>query len=104
MRLKDVLVTLDNAPTHCSYKTKDHISKLGLRVMYLPPYWPTFSPVEILFKIVKGKMRSSQFNTSVDFSKESGTYQIFNVLESLNTSKISRIWRLLIMNLIRALC
>ena len=76
MRLRDVLVSLDNAPTHCFYKTKDHISKLGLRVMYLPPYSPNFAPVEILFKIVKGKMRFFQFNTCVDFSKEFGTYQI----------------------------
>ena len=42
----DVIITLDNAPIHCSIKTKAWAAKLRLSLEWLPPYTPNFAPVE----------------------------------------------------------
>ena len=97
-KLRDILFTMDNAAIHWSAKTKSHYENLGLKVAYLPPYWPALAPVELLFKIIKTKIRSMSYSNNVDYLKDSGTDLIIKAMASLEPTKISSIWRSFINN------
>ena len=100
-RLNEVLFTMDNAAIHRSIKTKSHYENLGLNVAYLPPYWPTLAPVEILFKLIKTKIRSIHCEYNVDYLKDSGTELIMNAMSSLEPTKIKNIWNTFVDNWMR---
>ena len=95
------MLTLDNASTHCSEETKLHLKNLKLSVIYLPPYSPTLAPVELLFKILKTKIRSSDQYETTKFSKESGVNLIFNSLSTIKREQLIHFWEELIANAYR---
>ena len=54
---KQVIVILDNAPTHSSLTAMSVYNSMNSRYLFLPPYSPEVAPVELFFWNVKKKMR-----------------------------------------------
>ena len=69
--IKNVVLNLDNASIHSSEKTKKLLTLMKYNVNYLLPYCPHLAPVELLFKIIKTKVRWNYSNVELDFSKNS---------------------------------
>jgi transposase len=51
-------VVMDNVRFHHSNVVKDACSKMGIQILYTPPYSPDFNPIENVFSIIKSKWRS----------------------------------------------
>ena len=56
----DVLV-LDNAAIHRKQPLKILCEARGVRLLFLPAYSPDFSPIELAWKIVKGRLRAEEW-------------------------------------------
>ena len=85
-------VTLDNAATHTSRKTKFAAKKLNFRLNYLPTYSPTLAPVELVFGILKRKIASQRKCKTIDFRKKSGKEVIIDALDSISSALGTKLW------------
>ena len=72
LKLLRVILTLDNASTHWSHHSKKGMKVLNLMSYFLPPYSPTFAPVELEFYIMKNFVSKRQNCMKLNFSKKSG--------------------------------
>jgi len=62
-------VILDNLATHKVTGVREAIEGAGARLVYLPPYWPDFNPIENLWSKVKQILRSLAPRTSAELLK-----------------------------------
>ena len=88
---QNIIIWLDNASIHSSDSTKRLFAYLNLNIFYLPPYWPHLAPVELLFKIIKSKIRSKFWEKEINFDKNSGMEWIYCVLKETNTLYVKQI-------------
>ena len=51
------VLVLDNASIHKGGQIESLVSKAGCRVLYLPPYSPDFSPIELAWSWIKSFVR-----------------------------------------------
>ena len=51
----NTVLSLDNAPTHCSETSINFLKNQGFNTIFLPAYSPQLAPVEVLFSILKQK-------------------------------------------------
>jgi len=49
----DIIVIWDNARVHWSRKVRVTAEKLGIKLVYLPPYSPDLNPIEFIWKSIK---------------------------------------------------
>src|ERR1017187_5756754 len=52
------IVILDNLATHKIRGVRDALAAVGARLLYLPPYWPDFNPIEPMWSKIKQSLRS----------------------------------------------
>ena len=83
---------LDNASIHLSTVTKQITRKLGFRMWLLPQYSPNLAPVEIVFGMLKSKLRMKKSKQVIKFSMISGRKEICDVLAGFTKVKVSRLW------------
>jgi hypothetical protein len=83
-------ILLDNARIHLSKETKKVISHNNLKCTFLSPYSPEYAAVELVFGVVKSKLRSRTSISRINFSKESGMLQIAEALSEIQTESIYR--------------
>jgi len=50
---KSVILILDNFSSHRSALVQDGAKKMGIKLVYLPPYSPDLNPIEFIWKTVK---------------------------------------------------
>ena len=77
-------VLMDNVSIHVSRFTKRVCSTLNMNWRFTPPYWPEVVPVEQIFKIVKSKLTSSNYENGIDFGKVSGKKLILELISNLS--------------------
>ena len=65
-----VTITLNNATIHNSDSTIERLKLLCLNVEFLPAYSPMLAPVEIFFKQLKSKFRSSSWIKILNIDKK----------------------------------
>jgi len=53
------VVVIDNARFHKSKKITQLIENVGCRVLFLPPYFPDFNPIEHYWAKIKRKIRKA---------------------------------------------
>lgn len=51
--LKDIILVLDNFASHKAKKTRKTAKKLGIWLVFLPPYSPDLNPIEYIWKSIK---------------------------------------------------
>ena len=59
-------VILDNLPTNKVKGVREAIEAVGGRLLYLPPYSPDLSPIELAFAKLKAMLRSAAKRTVAD--------------------------------------
>ena len=52
------LVVMDNLKVHHAHSVRDAIEAVGARVVFLPPYSPDLSPIELCWSKLKQFLRS----------------------------------------------
>lgn len=58
---------MDGAKIHCSDKLIYYLRSLGIVVIFLPAYCPMMNPIEIVFGLIKGRLRKNYVeNSKVD--------------------------------------
>lgn len=50
---KAIILILDNFKTHLSRRVREEAGKLGIKLVYLPPYSPDLNPIEFIWKSIK---------------------------------------------------
>ena len=66
--VSDSELLLDNASIHLSAATRHFTKKLGMQMQFLPPYSPKLAPVEIVFGMLKNKLRAKKSQHVIRYS------------------------------------
>jgi len=53
---KPIVLILDNFRSHWANKTRETASKLGISLVFLPPYSPDLNPIEFIWKSIKREL------------------------------------------------
>ena len=61
-----IYVILDGAGYNRAKKTRDFAKKLGIKLIYLPPYSPNLNPIERLWKFMKKKVTANRYYEEFD--------------------------------------
>lgn len=62
---KVIILILDNFKTHRSQRVREEAEKLGIKLVYLPPYSPDLNPIEFIWKSIK-RIVSTTFVQGLD--------------------------------------
>ena len=54
------VVVMDNLTAHKGERIRELIEKRGCELLYLPPYWLDFNPIEEAFSKIKELMRKAE--------------------------------------------
>ena len=85
-------VLMDNASIHTSKFSKEICSTLNMNWRFTPPYWSEVAPVEQIFKIVKSKLTSSNYENGANFVKTSGKKLILELISNLSKRSWHSAW------------
>lgn len=58
------LVVMDNLPVHHATQVRDVIESTGAQLVFLPPYSPDLSPIELCWSKLKQCLRSAKARTA----------------------------------------
>lgn len=53
---KEIILQLDNFPSHWANKTKERAEELGITLIFQPPYSPDLNPIEFIWKSIKREL------------------------------------------------
>ena len=62
---RNLYMVMDNAGYNKSYQVQNLAEKLGIKIMYLPPYSPNLNPIERLWKFMKKKVMANTYYPDV---------------------------------------
>jgi transposase len=57
------IIVMDNLPVHHATVVREAIEAVGAKVLFLPPYSPDFSPIELCWSKLKQLLRSAKART-----------------------------------------
>ena len=63
-RYSQSIVVMDNLPVHKASKIREIIQTVGAEVIFLPPYSPDLSPIELCWSELKQYLRSAKARTT----------------------------------------
>ena len=61
---RGAVVIMDNLPVHQASKIREIIQTVGAEVVFLPPYSPDLSPIELCWSKLKQYLRSAKARTT----------------------------------------
>ncbi len=68
LKVGDVIV-LDNLGAHRASRIEEIANNCGARVMWLPPYSPDFSPIELMWSKVKAYLKRIKARTQTELER-----------------------------------
>ena len=80
----DQIVIMDNLSTHKVAGVRELIESTGARLVYLPPYSPDFSPIELFWSKIKTIIRKYAARTFAELQKA-----ITMAFKSINRSDLT---------------
>jgi len=75
------IIVLDNLGTHRASRIEEIAVSCGARVLWLPPYSPDFSPIELMWSKVKAYLKKVKARTQAELDKA--------IAEALQTITVS---------------
>lgn len=66
---KNIVMILDNFPSHKAKIARQNANDYGINLVYLPPYSPNLNPIEFIWKSIKREI-SCEFIRDVDHLKK----------------------------------
>jgi transposase len=85
-----VIFMQDNAIIHLSKITKAFVTSKDLRLYCLPQYTPTLALVELVFGIIKRKIKSKRATAKINYSKPSGKKAIIESISKIGEDVIRK--------------
>lgn len=86
-----IVIIIDNFPSHKSVIVKEMAKKLGIYLVYLPPYSPDLNPIEFIWKSLKRVLSLLFIKAEDELEKIIRlNFQTFSKSSSYATSWISR--------------
>ena len=55
---------MDNLPVHKAHRIQEIVASVGAKVIFLPPYSPDLSPIELCWSKLKQYLRTAKARTS----------------------------------------
>ena len=92
IKLKDIVILLDNSPIHCSNETMKYLDQIGWTIIFLAPYSPEYAPIELLFHMLKMNLAKHCKGIKVNLSKENGKRAIKEWIALISHSDIISFW------------
>lgn len=83
---KEIILQLDNFPSHWANKTKEKAEKLDITLIFQPPYSPDLNPIEFIWKSIKREL-SPLLIKSEDDMKEVVKYWFKKFSDKLSFAK-----------------
>jgi transposase len=80
------VIVLDNLGAHRASRIEEIAKECGARVVWLPPYSPDFSPIELMWSKVKAYLRKVKARTQTELEKA-----IAAALETIKQSRKSNV-------------
>ena len=81
-------MTMDNCPSQKSKMTINALSKINMKVKFLPVYSPDLAPTELCFGLLKSKLLKRFKTNSINLSKKDWNTNIATVLKMMTAKKI----------------
>ncbi len=84
------VVFMDNLGAHHAPEARAALERHGVRVVYLPPYSPDLNPIEMVWSVVKSKLRRAARRTVARLKNlllESGNRSVIE--SSLDSSRLA---------------
>ena len=92
--IKDEVIFLqDNATIHHGKLIKRIATKLDLWMHFLPTYSPEIAAVELIFGVLKRKIRTTRTTHLIDFGADGCKELIMNSLNSIRSDTIIKTWK-----------
>jgi transposase len=82
------IVVIDNLGSHKGKAVRAAISRVGARLVFLPPYLPDFNPIEQVFAKLKAALRKAQAR-----SIDAVVHQIAQTLPSFSAAECANYFR-----------
>ena len=73
-----VTIVLDNASIHWTSEVKQSWSRHDMRILGLSHYSQEFTPIELVFGLIKSHIRKKREKCKIDYSKQSGLEAILS--------------------------
>ncbi len=73
---------MDNVAFHKVKEAVTQIEKTGARILFLPPYSPDLSPIELMWSKIKSVLRKYSAKTAQDF--QSAIFPAFHSICSMD--------------------
>jgi transposase len=89
---EELIIFLENARIHSSKLSKSCQDELNCRIEFIPPYTPTLAPIELVFGVVKKRMKSLMELQAINFSKNDGKVAIIKALNAISYETFNKIW------------
>jgi len=67
---KPIIIILDNFRSHWANKTRETAEKLGIILVFLPPYSPDLNPIEFIWKSIKRELSPKLIKTLDELKNE----------------------------------
>ncbi len=83
---KEIILQLDNFPSHWANKTKEKAEELDITLIFQPPYSPDLNPIEYIWKSIKREL-SPLLIKSEDDMKEVVKYWFEKFSDKLSFAK-----------------
>jgi putative transposase len=81
-----VLAIVDNFRTHISKEVREYARKIGVYLIYLPPYSPDLNPIEFIWKSIK-RVLSIIFVENIEAMMEIIERTFYKLAENLSFAK-----------------
>ena len=79
------VIVLDNLGAHRASRIEEIAAQCGARVLWLPPYSPDFSPIELMWSKVKAYLKKVKARTQTELEKAiAATLLTITVSDCLN--------------------
>ena len=85
-------IFVDNAFINTSKLTKAIYKNMVVRLRFIPPNWPEIAPVELMFKMLKSKIRAANVTREINFESIAGMKTIAKGLTELSDEAWRRAW------------
>ena len=83
-RFKKIWILLDNLSSHRTQKVIDFCSNWDIKLCFIPPYSPTWAPVELAFGVMKRKLSLKPQSQSINLYNYEGYSHLLKWMKELN--------------------
>ena len=89
---KDVIIILDNSSVHKTNDVKKLLKKIEATVLFLSPYSPQFTPIEMHFELLKRYLLNFSDNECIWISQKENIFIIIKALKEIKANAIMKLF------------